>query len=167
MRMTARTLFALILLAFSYSVAAPGHAAETGAAPAVQTGTVAAQPRSNEDIRKWYNHQVSAIPALNKRWVKDGLSAEERARKAQDIRHDARVKARGFMANKDEVKLLQNRDLKHYGNPDGPTFDYLVEKNRKKGLQGDAVYEEIVTSSSRTDKAYNEKYGVRPPAQAP
>ena len=167
MGMLVRSLLSLFLLLLAYSAPMPGHADEAGAVSGAVADSVVAQPRTNEEIRKWYNRQVTTIPALNKQWVTQGLSAEERARKAQEIRHDARLKARGFMADKAEVKLLQNRDLKHYGNPDGPTFDYLVEKNRKKGLRGDAVYEDIVASSSRTDKGYNEKYGVRPPAQAP
>lgn len=45
------------------------------------------------------------------------------------------------MTDKDAVKKLQERDMKTYGNPNGPTFDYLVETSRQKGLQGDQVYE--------------------------
>jgi len=107
------------------------------------------------------------IPALNRQWLKDGLSAEERAHRAQDIRHAARIKARELMANKQEVADLQARDREKYGNPDGPGFDQLVRMNRNKGLDGDAVYEEIIKSASRTSKDYNNKYGVKPPGQGP
>ncbi len=124
-------------------------------------------PQTNEDIRQWYNDQVSVIPALNEQWRQDGLSAEERARRAHDIRHAARLKARDFMPNKQDVADLQARDQEKYGNPNGPTFSQLVQANRDKGLTGDAVYNEIITSASRTNKDYNNRYGVKPPSQAP
>ena len=71
------------------------------------------------------------------------------------------------MQNKQEVIDLQARDQEKYGNPDGPTFDYLVEKNRKKGLEGDAVYEDIIGSSNRTNQEYNEKFGVKKEVKTP
>ena len=164
MSMLMRSLVACLLLLIAGLAPLPVHA--DGAAPATAQGEVR-QPSTNPEIRQWYNQQVSVIPALDKQWIEQGLSAEERAQKAHDIRHAARIKARAFMPNKDEVKLLERRDLEKYGHPDGPTFADLLEKNRKKGLRGDAVYEEIITSSSRTDKGYNERNGVRPPALAP
>ena len=164
MGMLIRSLFAVLLLLFASAAPLPGHPDGAGAAWAQSE---AAQPRTNDQIRKWYNEQTATIPVLNAQWTAEGLSAEERARKAHEIRHAARIKAREFMQSKDEVKLLQDRDLQVYGNPDGPTFDQLVAKNQEKGLQGDAVYEAIVGSSNRTNKDYNEKYGVRPQPQAP
>ena len=158
-------IFSLFMLASAALAPTPAWADD--AAAQAQSDATVQLPRTNQEIRLWYNRQVSAIPALNQAWLAEGLSAEERARRAQDIRHDARIKARSYMADPKEVKLLQDRDQKKYGNPDGPSFDYLVAKNREKGLRGDAAYEEIITSSSRTDKEYNEKHGVRPPAQAP
>ena len=158
-------IFSLFMLISAALAPAPAWAGDDAAQ--AQSDATVQLPRTNHEIRVWYNRQVSAIPALNQAWLAEGLSAEERARRAQDIRHDARIKARSYMADPKEVKLLQDRDQKKYGNPDGPSFDYLVAKNREKGLPGDAAYEEIITSSSRTDKEYNEKHGVRPPAQAP
>ncbi len=147
----------------------PVQAAGSGQPPATEQAATASaqQPQTNGEIRRWYNEQVSVIPALNEQWLKDGLSAEERAHRAQDIRHAARLKARDFMPNKQEVADLQARDREKYGNPDGPTFDQLVQSNREKGLDGDAIYTEIVRSSSRTNGEYNSKYGVKPQSQAP
>lgn len=116
--------------------------------------------KNNAEIRQWYNEQTAVIPQLNEQWIKDEVSAEERAKRAYGIRHDARIKAREMMQNQEEVKLLRERDMQKYGNPDGPTFDYLVEKNRSKGLTGDDIYEAIIESSKRTNKKYNKKYGV-------
>lgn len=127
----------------------------------------AQQPSTNEEIRQWYNDQVAVIPDKNKEWIAAGYTAEHRAELAQHIRHDARIQARAFMTNKAEVAELRRRDQAKYGNPDGPTFAYLVAQNQKRGLTGDAVYEEIVGSSNRTSEEYNTRFGVRPQARAP
>lgn len=85
-------------------------------------------PKTNAEIRQWYNDQVAPITQLNGKWTKEALSPEERAKRSYEIRHSARIKARAMMQNKEEVTLLQRRDMEKYGNPDGPTFDYLVQK---------------------------------------
>jgi hypothetical protein len=140
--------------------------AEMAQDSAVSSATVEKPIKTNEEIRQWYNDTVAKIPALNEQWIKEGVSIEERAKKAHEIRHNARLEARTMMQNKQEVAELQARDKEKYGNPDGPTFEYLVEKNRAKGFQGDAVYEDIIGSSNRTNKEYNEKYGVKKEAQS-
>lgn len=146
------TLMSLILL-FTGCITAP-QASNT---PSVQTSPI---PVSNSEIRLWYNHQVVIIPALNNEWLKEGLSAEERAIRAYEIRHNARINARYLMQDKEEVETLRERDREKYGNPDGPTFEYLLEKNRNKGLSDDECYEEIVKSSSRTSAEFNKLYGI-------
>lgn len=67
----------------------------------------------------------------------------------------ARVNARFMVQNKEEVKKLQARDNAKYGNPHGPTFEYLLKKMRDKGMTTEAGYQSIIDSSSRTDKNYN------------
>lgn len=154
----------LMLQSFCYADSAPSMPqAQPAESMAVTTNAV---PKTNAEIRQWYNDEVNKIPALNEQWIAEGLSVEERAKRAQEIRHHARVEARVMMPNKQEVVDLQARDQEKYGNPDGPTFEYLVEKNRSKGLQGDAVYEDIIGSSNRTNKEYNEKFGVKKEGQS-
>ena len=133
--------------------------ARSGSASAV----VATTPTSNSEIRQWYNDQVATISAEDQKWQQQGLTPEQRARRAYEIRHAVRLKARGFMSSKTEVSMLQARDQEKYGNPDGPTFEYLVEQNRKKGMTGDAVYLAIIDSANRANaevnKAYDSKSG--------
>ena len=119
-------------------------------------------PKSERSIRSWYNKTTSSekIMKLNAKWIKQGVSIKDRAYKAWSIRHDARVKARGMMKNKEAVKELELRDLMEYGSKDGPTFEYLVEKYQQLGLKGDDVYQAIIESSSRTNKTYNDKYNI-------
>jgi hypothetical protein len=174
MTLIKRLTLALCTLALLTAGSLPVQAADGGPTPAVSapaTNTadpaVAQAPQTNEQIRQWYNNQVAVIPDLNLQWQSEGLSAEERAQRAQDIRHAARIKARDFMQNQQEVADLRARDQEKYGNPDGPTFDQLVQANRAKGLEGDAVYEQIIKSSSRTNKEYNDRFGIKPSGQAP
>ncbi len=112
-------------------------------------------PNTNCDIRTWYNFQVLAIPKLNEYWLSQGISLEERALKAYTLRHEARIHARHMMPNKDEVALLQKRDLAKYGNPNGPTFDYLMEKNQGQGMSMEEAYERIIQTASQTNSNYN------------
>ncbi|MCA9558067.1 MAG: hypothetical protein KC583_05810, partial [Myxococcales bacterium] len=126
-----------------------------------ETGRLRKPQWSNDEIRAWYLKENGSIEALNQKWLEEGLSAEERARRAYEVRHGARVKARTMMQDKRAVADLQARDVKKYGNPDGPTFEQLVEKARKGGKQGDGPYDEIVGSSQRTDKATNERFGLQ------
>jgi hypothetical protein len=164
--------FILALLALLAVLAGPapgiaGDAAPAAAVQSVQGESAPRVPQTNAEIRQWYNDQVAVIPALDQQWQRQGLSAEERARKAHELRHQARLKARDFMPDPREVADLQARDREKYGNPDGPTFEQLVAKNREQGLTGDEVYEKIIGSANRTDRAYNEKFGLPPAGQRP
>ena len=112
-------------------------------------------PETNCDIRLWYNYQVVAIGKINERWEQAGVPLKKRAEDAFEIRHHARINARFMMQDKSQVKGLQDRDQKKYGNPDGPTFDYLIKKNTDKGKTLEEAYQSIIDSSSRTDRKYN------------
>jgi hypothetical protein len=73
--------------------------------------------------------RVAEISKLNLEWVAQGRSLEERARHAWQIRHEARTEARSMMESAVEIEDLRARDLRLYGNPDGPTFEQLVQDN--------------------------------------
>lgn len=106
---------------------------------------------NNQQVRQWYKAQLGQIPVLNQAWIVEGLSVEERARKAWGIRRNARLRARELMGDPKQVSLLRQRDIKKYGNPDGPTFDYLVAQAARKGLEDDRIYEAIIVGSSTSD----------------
>jgi hypothetical protein len=180
--MTPRTLFRIVALSLwllaSLAVPvgckpspgpAPGASASVGAAarPYPKTEAEAEALKkdgtswTNQEIRVHYNQVIATIGPSNEAWKKQGLPAEERARRAFAIRHDVRLTARAMMASASDVDLLRQRDQEKYGNPDGPTFDQLVDQNKKKGAAGDAVYEAIIASAQRTDEAFNAAFGVQ------
>jgi hypothetical protein len=116
--------------------------------------------KTNAEVRKWYLEQVARIPELNQQWIEQGMTSPERAEAAWRLRHEARAKARLMMANPDEIELLRRRDAAEYGNPDGPTFEFLVAKLKQAGLEGDAVYEAIITGSYSTNPVMNRRLGI-------
>lgn len=118
------------------------------------------KPKTNAEIRRWYLQRVATIPEFNKQWIEQGVAIQERAERAWNIRHEARLQARSMMSDPNEVELLRARDFHKYGNPDGPTFSFLVERLQAIGIEGDAVYEIIIDGSYRTDAELNKKLGL-------
>ena len=144
--------------AASASLAAKPHPTSAAQADALKKGGAS---WTNEEIRLYYNQVVSTIGPSDEQWKHDGLSAEARAHKAFEIRHDARLTCRAMMASAAEVDDLRRRDQEKYGSPDGPTFEQLVESGKKKGAAGDAVYEGIIASAQRTDEKLNAAFGIQ------
>ena len=72
---------------------------------------------------------------------------------AFEFRHNMRMRGRAMMFYEADVEVIKMRDMKKYGNPDGPTFDYLYNKEIKKGLTPEQAYERILESSSETCEA--------------
>jgi hypothetical protein len=107
-------------------------------------------------IREHYLRLVARIGPANDQWKKDGVKAEERARRAYKMRYEARMTCRTMMSDPTEVEELRARDQRRFGHPDGPTFDELVEHEKSKGATGDAIYDAIVVSAQRTDPVINE-----------
>lgn len=144
-------------LATDYSIPKPRKSDESRQANAnskEDPAYVVTPPKTNCEIRIWYNFQIVAIKQLNERWKAEGLSVVERAKKAFQIRHDARLNGRYMMKDRFEVAALRDRDNKKYGNPDGPTFEHMVAFGRENGLTGDRVYEGIIESSARVQPVY-------------
>jgi hypothetical protein len=115
---------------------------------------------TNAEVRAHYLVLVAAIGPANAHWMLDGISAEERAHRAFQMRHDARLTCRAMMSDARELAALEQRDQAKYGHPDGPRFEELVAHERALGLAGDAVFEAIVASAQRTNNAVNEMYGL-------
>lgn len=115
---------------------------------------------TDRQVRQFYLEQVAAIGERDLQLRSEGKSAEARARAAYQLRRDARMTARAMMQDQEAVKGLEARDRVKYSNPDGPTFEYLVERARGKGLAGDAIFESIVESAQQTDAATNRSLGL-------
>ncbi len=132
-----------------------------GAAPRTveeaQAAKAAGASWTNEQIREVYLCRITEIAATDAANKAAGQTLEQRARAAYEHRHAARITSRAMMESSFEVKALQARDQKKYGNPDGPTFDQLVEKQRAKGHDDQTAYANIIESSQRSDKSTNKQ----------
>lgn len=105
----------------------------------------------NGEVRRWYKHMDEQIPNLLD--AKETL--ENQAKKAHELRNKYRTQARDLMKDQRARKEL---DEKH----PNITFEQLMEhKKLKYGLEGDAAYQDIVRSSTTTNKKYDEKAGIR------
>lgn len=120
-----------------------------------QTGT----RWTNGQARQLYLERVAAIAGEVETWKARQIPAEEQAHRAYQIRRDARMTARAMMSDPAELAALQERDRAKYGDPDGPTFEWLLERNKAKGLEGEAAYLAIVESAQRTDAGVNQGLG--------
>lgn len=105
-----------------------------------------------------------SVPKLNQEWIAHGVGVEERALRAWRIRHEARLQARSMMENPAEVEDLRERDRRLYGNPDGPTFDQLVQEGYQRGLRQDEVYERIISGSQATNREVNKLFDRKGPS---
>ena len=117
-------------------------------------------PQTNIEVRRWYRERLAEIPELNEQWTKQGIAAAERAGRAWRIRHEARLRAREMMLDAEALADARRRDEEVYGNPDGPDFELLIERLEKKGLTENAVYEEIIKSSSRSNADIDKMLGL-------
>ena len=119
---------------------------------------------TNAEIRAWYKERVDQIQKLNQEWIAQHVSVEERALRAWRIRHEVRLQARAMMGNPEEVEDLRERDRRLYGNPDGPTFDQLVQECNQRGLRQDEAYERIISGSQATNREVNELFDRKRPS---
>jgi hypothetical protein len=90
----------------------------------------------------------------------EGVSLESRARILSELRRSLRGWTRA---------LMRNRELADYLTAAEPnvSFEELVERKRKKGFQGDAIYQDIIDSSTRSRATVNENLGVNPEKPPP
>ncbi len=111
---------------------------------------------SKDAARDWYHDRIADFAALDDAWKAQGLPLPERARRAFEMRHNARLGTREQQP-KTTVLEYEVRDAGKYGDPDGPTFDQLVAKLTAKGKTLDQAYEAIIASSRRSDPGYDER----------
>lgn len=122
----------------------------------------------NRLIRQEYNARKPLLRKEIDRLRRQGASSDKQAEHAFRARKEARLSARETMRRNGDVqgvKDLQKRDLKKYGNKDGPTLEQL-QRERAEALKKqlgrqptrDEVNKEIVDGATRTDVVTNILY---------
>ncbi|MEZ4464099.1 MAG: hypothetical protein R3F43_06150 [bacterium] len=119
------------------------------------------RPRVDAGAIRWiYVCRAYGIAAANRGWIAAGQPAEARARQASDVRRTAKATARAMMDDQALAAELRARDQAKYGDPEGPTFEWLVKKARGRGLEGDAIYTDIIRSAGHTNDEVNASLGI-------
>jgi hypothetical protein len=68
-----------------------------------------------------------------------------------------------MMENAFEIEDLRERDRRLYGNPEGPTFDQLVQESLQRGRQQDEAYQRIINGSQTTNREVNKLFDPKEP----
>ena len=110
---------------------------------------------TNPEIRLWYLREIAKIKDLNLSWVARGDSPELRARQAWSYRRRARLQARSLMRDVVEQAQIRERDRAKYGDPDGPSFELLMERLRSHGIHPPEALEIVIQSAQRTDGEFD------------
>jgi len=105
----------------------------------------------NRQIRIKYLEESKELKKIIATMRAQDKSAEEIARKVVAERNSQKVKARKSMPP-EEVKKLEDGNIKKYGNPIGPTADDLFSK------KGD--WEAIIQNSMKKDPEINRLLGI-------
>jgi hypothetical protein len=120
------------------------------------------------ETRSRYLARIREIPEELDRLQAEGMSLEGQARRASEVRHEARMVARGWTEDQLRSGDESRRDLAKYGNPDGPSFEdaceqarrSLVRRGRPAGrITDDEVYREVIAAAQRTDARTNAAAG--------
>lgn len=104
---------------------------------------------SNVKTRKWYLEQEAKIPDM----IDKSLSLEEQAKQAFNLRNKFRTQARELMADRKLAESLYKTDPNR-------TWEQMIQRQLDKGLTGDDIYKEIITSSQRSRKSVNKSLGL-------
>lgn len=104
---------------------------------------------NNKVVRAWYLAHDKKIPEL----IDSTLSIDQQAKQAFELRNTYKVNARDLMLDQKERKQLDIKEpIK--------AFEELVQHKKDKGLKGDEIYKDIISSSAKTRKSVNKKYGL-------
>lgn len=122
----------------------------------------------NRRIRQAYNARRKVLDAEIKAMRRANAPPEKIAEAAHKFRHGERMRARAEMLKNGDragVDRLRARDLKKYGNPDGPDFKQSVARAGEKLRESlgrdptpDEVFTSIAESATRTDPVTNLLY---------
>lgn len=110
---------------------------------------------SDEETRTVYLHGELRMRQLNEELIRRGVSAEKRAHIMFEQRNKLRSWARQLMSDRQLAEYLN-------ANERNLTFEDLVAKNQARGLSGDALYDAIVESSTRSRPSVNNSLGIDP-----
>jgi|GEM_PF-6413861 len=115
---------------------------------------------SGDEARAVYAHGELRMRELNEQLIKQGLSPEQRAKIMFEQRNSLRSWTRDLMQDRAGADWLRE-------NRPNQTWDQSVQKQISRGNQGDAIYDGIIDSSTRSNAEVNAATGVNPEEPPP
>ncbi|OCB52241.1 hypothetical protein A5722_28650 [Mycobacterium vulneris] len=122
--LTGDAIFEAIIDSSTHSRLAPGSLTD------IETGAV-------------YSQFELGLRSLNEQLVRDGVSAEDRARQLSGLRSSLRSWTRELMENRAAADWMA-------ANESNPSFEDLVARYERKGLTGDDVYDAIIDAATHS-----------------
>ncbi|MEV0522623.1 hypothetical protein AB0I66_04310 [Streptomyces sp. NPDC050439] len=105
------------------------------------------------EVRLRYHHLLDTMERVADRMHEEGRSDEEIARVLVDMRNDAKDITRAGMTP-EAVEALEQRNMKKYGNPLGPTADQQFAKY--------GSWAAVIKAATRTSAAVDRELGIPP-----
>ncbi len=106
---------------------------------------------SDTETRRWYLDAEAKIPDL----IDRTKPLEQQAKQAFEFRNQFRTQARNAMTNKAGAEGL-------FGSRPNMTWEQIVNKYARRGYSGDALYQEIIKASQRSNADVNNLLAVFP-----
>jgi hypothetical protein len=103
-------------------------------------------------IRGGYVADVQGLSSVLEERRAAGKTNEEIAMELHSLRREIGVKYKDLTPTEQREKIYQ-RNLELYGDPLGPTIDYLRNVKNK-------TWEQIIESATRTSAEYNRRFGL-------
>lgn len=107
------------------------------------------------EVRLRYHQLLDTMEHVADRMHEEGRSDEEIARVLVDMRNEAKDITRAGMTP-EAVQALEQRNMKKYGNPLGPTADQQFAKY--------GSWAKVIEASTRTSAAVDQELGIPPRA---
>lgn len=107
------------------------------------------------EVRLRYHQLLDTMERVADRMHEEGRSDEEIARVLVDMRNEAKDITRAGMSP-EAVQALEERNMKKYGNPLGPTADQQFAKY--------GSWAKVIEASTRTSAAVDQELGIPPRA---
>ncbi len=107
-------------------------------------------PAHQQEAARWKaaaaaKEQIKGVTSLNDDWIASGIPLAERARRAFEVRHRARMATRDQMQSGEEgERQTGQEEINEHGASDDASFEQLVEQHRAAGMTLDQAYEAII-----------------------
>ena len=121
--------------------------------------------RDMQNIRKEYIAASKQLEIDIEKMITEGVPKKEIANHVVDVRNQQKVEARSNMS-KEELDVLEQRNIEIYGNAVGPNSQWLFNKNKKKLIKegtyidDEQVWNIVIKNSMKKDDVINTLLGL-------